>query len=119
VFIGESLLDVKRQVDQLTIEDVLQAAIQALQQIRATDDRTADATNQIVPALEYIRVQLTSLLEQPTLPELTREGWLENARSLLQQDSGTWWMRVVHLLRIKPGKKSSSMTPDDRGRKAA
>ena len=121
LFTGESLLDVKRQVDQLMIGRVLQVVNQTLEQIRATRENIeqADAGNQVDSALEHIRTELEALVAAPSCSDPARETWLENLMRLLQENPGTTWLRFVHVLRHSLVKLTTSSICDHCARKAA
>lgn len=122
LFIGESLLDVQRQVDQLTISRVLEVVNRTLEQVRATGENPierADAGIQGDTALEHIRNELESLVAAPGCADPARETWLENLMRLLQENPGTTWLRCVHVLRHSLVKLTTSSICDHCGRKAA
>ncbi len=121
LFIGESLLDVKRQVDRLMIGRVLQVVNQTLERIRATRENIeqADAGNQVDSALEHIRNELETFVAAPSCSDPARETWLKNLMRLLQENPGTTWLRFVHVLRHSLVKLTTSSICDHCARKAA
>jgi GT2 family glycosyltransferase len=87
---GESLLDARRQVDQLTIEEVLQSVIQRLEQIRAaegTQTGIADVTDQTVSTLELDEYR--KVIESSTRPSFI-------AGAPFQFDQSTDLAQVTH-----------------------